>query len=173
MVYLPKENGKARKVSFAVIVFAVLLWMISALEFKFHAVVQVISVGFMVVGLQILIRYVLSAFRYVVEYSDDGSAVLLIFKGQGSREAKVCHVALDRVVALFKLTDLPKFQEKYGTTANRFNYCQNMGKDAQWVLLFRDGERIIEVRFEPDEAMIGMINSAIGVGEQSGRGFAM
>ena len=172
MTCMPKENGKARKISFVVMVLAVLLWMTSALEFAFRAVVQVVAIGLMVIGLQILIRFGLSKFRYVLEDDDSGDTDLLIFKAQGSREAKVAHVALSKVKALFKLTDEPDFQKKYGSTANRFNYCQNMGKEAQWVLLFADGEKLIEVRFEPDEAMISAINSRIG-GGGDGRGFVM
>ena len=172
MTCIPKENKKARKISFVFMVFAVLLWMTSALDFAFSAVVQIIAIALMVVGLQILIRFGLSKFRYVLEDDDSGDTDLLVFKTQGNREAKVAHVALSKVMALFKLTDEPDFQKKYGTTANRFNYCQNMGKDAQWVLLFADGEKLIEVRFEPDEAMIQTINSRIGQGGD-GRGFVM
>ena len=173
MTYIPKENGKARKISFIIMVFAVLLWMTSAFEFAFRAVVQIAAIGLMVVGLQILIRYGLSKFRYVLEDGDDGTTDLMIFKSQGSREAKVCHVALTKVEAIFKLIDEPEFQKKYGKTANRFNYCQNMGKENQWILLFCDGENLIEVRFEPNDAMVSEINKRIGTTDVDGRGFAM
>ena len=173
MTCIPKENGKARKISFVFMVFAVLLWMTSALEFSFRAVVQIAAIALMVVGLQILIRFGLSKFRYVLEDDDSGDTDFLIFKAQGSREAKVAHVALSKVKAILKLTDEPDFQKKYGTTANRFNYCQNMGKDAQWLLLFSDGDNLIEVRFEPDEEMVAAINNRIGTADVGGRGFAM
>lgn len=173
MVYLPKENGKSRKISFIFMVAAVLLWMLSGLQFKFYAIFQIIAIAFMVVGLQILIRFVMSDFRYVVEFDDDGEGDLLIFKSQGNREVKVCHVALSKVTAVFKLTDKPNFQEEYGKTANRFNYCRNMGKENQWILLFRDGEKLIEVRFEPNREMFELIEKEIGGENSNGRGFVM
>ena len=154
-------------------IFAVLLWMTSSIGFSFSAVVQIAAIALMVVGLQILIRFGLSKFRYVLEDGDDGTTDLMIFKSQGSREAKVCHVALTKVEAIFKLTDEPEFQKKYGKTSNRFNYCQNMGKEFQTILLFRDGENLIEVRFEPDKTMLEAIKSRIGGSENGGRGFAM
>ena len=85
MTCMPKENGKARKISFVFMVLAVLLWMTSAMEFAFRAVVQVVAIGLMVIGLQILIRFGLSKFRYVLEDDDSGDTDLLIFKSQGSR----------------------------------------------------------------------------------------
>lgn len=173
MTYCPSDNGKARKISFIFMVVAILLWMTTSIEYRFRALVQIVSIVLIVIGLQLLTRYGLSMFRYVLERDDNGGTDFMIFKKQGSRDAKVCHVALSKVEALFKLTDDPKFEEKYGKTANRFNYCQNIGKDCQWVMLFRDGESLIEVRFEPDEKMVGAIKARIGAEFENGRSFAM
>lgn len=173
MTYCPTDDGKARKRSFIIMVFAVLLWMTSAFEFRFRAVVQLLAIALIVVGLQILTRYGLSQFRYVLEDGDDGDCDFMIFKKQGSREAKVCHVALSKVEEVFKLTDEPNFEEKFGKTANRFNYCQNMGKDIQWILLFRDGESLIEVRFEPNDKMVSELVRRLGKKSDGGHGFAM
>ena len=63
---------------------------------------------------------------------------------------KVCYVSLSKVIAIFRLTDLPDYQKKYGRTSNRFNYCVNIGVKETFVLIFRDGKDLIEVRFEPD-----------------------
>ena len=50
---------------------------------------------------------------------------------------------------------------------------KNMGKDVQWLLLFSDGDKLIEVRFEPDDGMVAAISNRIGTADSVGRGFAM
>lgn len=161
MTCIPKENKKSRRIAFACMMLGILLWMISSLDFRLKVLVQLAAVGVMVVGLQFLLRYVLSEYRYVLEDDDYGDTDLLIFKAQGSRETKVAHIELSKVTALFRLADEPDFENKYGKTNNRFNYCRNPGRDVQWVMIYCDGEDRIDVRFEPDEAMVGAIRKKI------------
>lgn len=161
MTYIPKENKKSRRISFAFMLMGVLLWMISSLDFRLRIIVQLAAVGMMVAGLQIMLRYVLSEYRYVLEDDDYGDTDLLIFKSQGSREIKVAHIELSKVTAIFRLSDEPDFEKKRGKTTNRFNYCRNPGREVQWILLYFDGEDTIEVRFEPDDAMVKAIERRI------------
>ncbi|MBQ8508842.1 MAG: hypothetical protein IJ493_02935 [Clostridia bacterium] len=164
MTYRPKQNGAAKKVAFLLLLIGILIMMISSLDIPLRAVLQIIAILCVVVGLQYLTRYVLSDFRYVLEDNDDGSADLLIFKAQGQREAKVAHVALNRTVAFFKRDTLKDYQAKYGKTSHRFNYCQNPDKAVEWLLIFKDGEDLIEVIFEPDAAFVNEMNKRIGSG---------
>lgn len=161
MTCIPKQNKNAKRSSFALLIGALIVWMISSLEIPGRSIIQLAAVVLAVVGLQLLVRYVLSEYRYVLEDDDDGSADFIIYKKQGSRDAKVCHVSLSNTIAVFRLSDKPEYQSEYGRTSNRFNYCQNMEKSDVCVLIFRDGEKLIEVRFEPDEAFVAALGQRL------------
>ncbi|MCI8388302.1 MAG: hypothetical protein HFE63_07565 [Clostridiales bacterium] len=173
MTYKPQQNNRSKNTAFVLLIGAVVVWAISSFVSVGGAFIQLAAIVIAVVGIQIFVRYSLSEFRYILEDDDDGDTSLLIYKRQGAREMKVCHVSLGKTVAVFKLNSMPDFQKKYGTTSNRFNYCQNMGKDNMYVLIFRDGEKLIEVRFEPDEAFAAEMQKRMAVGEDDGRGFVM
>ena len=89
----------------------------------------------MVVGTQLLGRFVLIDYKYVVQDNNYNGYDFLIYKTQGKKVTKVCYVSLSKVIAIFRLTDLPDYQKKYGRTSNRFNYCVNIGAKETFVLI--------------------------------------
>lgn len=150
MSYSPKHNNKAKIFSFVFLLGAIVVWMIGAYIGRFYWVVQLAAILMMVVGTQLLGRFVLIDYKYVVQDNNYNGYDFLIYKIQGKKVTKVCYVSLSKVIAIFRLTDLPDYQKKYGRTSNRFNYCVNIGAKETFVLIFRDGKDLIEVRFEPD-----------------------
>jgi len=167
MTYQPLKTKTARSRSFGFIAVGVLLWMTAGIITKFAGFFQLGAIALIVVGVWYLTRYELSDFRYILEDDD-----FIIYRTQGARDAKVCHIALAKGKALFRLADEPKFEQKYGKTVSRFNYCQNPEKNTVWVLLFADGDRLIEVRFEPDETFVNAMQKAMN-GDMEGLGFVM
>lgn len=166
MTYKPTASKKQRILSALFVVFSVAIWTLASLnyngyELPFKGLIQIAAITMMVCGIQLMVRYSLSEFRYILEDLDDGNTDFLVYKRQGERDVKVCHVSIGSVVALFKYGDEPDFQKKYGKTANRFNYCQNLGKENMYVLLYRDDDKLIEIRFEPDEAFVNAIKQRI------------
>lgn len=162
MTYKPSQTTTARSRAFVFMAAGVFLWLLSSLKLPVvSALLQLAALAMAVVGLQYLIRFSLSEYRYVIDDLDDGSSELLIFRKQGSRDIKVAHIELSKVKAVVRLADSPDIKSKYGATTNRFNYCQNPGKAGQWVILYRDGEDFIELRFEPDDAFAAELRKRI------------
>jgi hypothetical protein len=157
-------QGRAKHLSLLFTITGFVLAMISEI-FPYKSIFQLVALGLIVVGVQLLVRYVLTDFRYIIDDKDDGTADLIIFKRQGKREAKVCHVGMANV------TDIFKKGEKKLPSDNRFNYCRNLTDEA-WVILMRDGEKTTELYIEPDAAFLGALRERAGIGE-SGMGFVM
>lgn len=152
MNFIPKQDGRAKKISFLMLIGAIVIWMIGAYIGAFYWAVQLLAILLMVVGTQLLGRFVLLQYEYIVHDNENRSPDFIIYKVQGKKRTKVCYVSLSKVVGLVKLSECPNFQEKFGKTKNRFTYCQNLGNKNTYVLIFREYNELIEVRFEPDEA---------------------
>ena len=164
MTYIPQMQGRAKHLSLLFTLTGFVLAMISEI-FPYKSIFQLVALGLIVVGVQLLVRYVLTDFRYIIDDRDDGTADLIIFKRQGKREAKVCHVGMANV------TDIYKKGEKKLPSDNRFNYCRNLTDEA-WVILMRDGGKTTEMLIEPDAAFLSALRERAGIGE-SGMGFVM
>ena len=164
MTYIPQMQGRAKHLSLLFTLTGFVLAMISEI-FPYKSIFQLIALGLIVVGVQLLVRYVLTDFRYILDDKDDGTSDLIIYKRQGKREAKVCHVNMANVIDIFKKG------EKQVPSNNRFNYCRNLTDEA-WVILLRDGEKTTEVLIEPDAAFLGALQARAGTGE-AGQAFTM
>lgn len=157
MVCIPKKEKKAQWLSFSCILSGILLMGISSL-LDYRVVFQLIAVILVVAGIQLLVRFVLSDYRYIIDDREDGTAELIIYRKQGKRDVLVCRMSLSAVVELF-----PRGTKK--TQVNTcYNYTQNLGT-AGHSLIFDDGDKRVEVIIEPDTEFINAINARIGVGE--------
>lgn len=152
MKFITEQDGRAKKISLLLLVGAIVVWMIGAYIGAFYWVVQLLAILMMVVATQLLGRFVLLQYEYIVQDDEDLPPDFVIYRVQGKKKTKVCFVSLSKIVALVKLSDCPNFQDKYGKTKNRFTYCQNLGNKNVYVLIFREYNELIEVRFEPSEA---------------------
>ncbi len=178
MTYKPTPSKKQRVLSALFVVFSVVVWTLGSLsyngqELPYRGLIQLAAIMMMVCGLQVMVRYALSEFRYILEDKDDGNSDLLIYKRQGERDVKVCHISLYSVVTLFKFGEITDYQSIYGKIDNRFNYCQNMGKENMYLILYRDDDKLIEIRFEPDKEFADEIKRRLPLQRGGDQDFAM
>ena len=157
MICVPKKEKKAQQLSFICILGGILLMGVSSM-LVYKVVVQFVSAVLVVTGIQLLVRFVLSDFRYIIDDRDDGSAELIIYKKQGRRDELVCRVSLSSV------TELCVRGTKRQAADARYNYTQNLFAKG-YSLIFVDGEKNTEIIIEPDLSFINAINARIGVGE--------
>ncbi len=157
MVYCPQKEKKAQRLSFISVLSGLLLMGVSSfLEYK--VIFQFVSAALVVTGIQLLVRFVLSDFRYIIDDRDDGSAELIIYKKQGRRDELVCRISLSSV------TELYEYGAKKSNANSRYNYTQNLFAKG-YSLIFADGDKNTEIIIEPDTSFINAINERIGVGE--------
>jgi len=157
MTYIPKKDKKASNLSLALILAGIVIAAVSQF-FPYRSLIQLAAIVPIVIGIQLLVRFSLSDLRYIIDDREDGNSDLIIYKKQGKREAKVCHISISNLIEAF-----PRGMKKVDSN-NRFNYCQNM-TDRIWVLWFRDGEKSLEVLLQPDEAFLEALKSRAADGE--------
>ena len=165
MTFEPKAKKSGRVLAFLLILGGLLIFLITSFPIPYRGVAQMLAIALIVAGLFVTVRYVLCEFRYLLDEREEGGTDLIIWKIQGQKQIKVCHISLARAEACFLLTDKPDFEKKYGRTNRRFNHCRNLGKAGQYVLLYRDGDELIEIRIECDAAFANEINHRLGKGD--------
>lgn len=156
MNYSPKQTPKARRLALLFLLTGLVLMMLAGV-LPYGSVIQIVGLALIVVGIQLTVRWVLPEFRYLLNDRDDGASELIIFKKTGKNEIKVAHVSLSAIVEIFK------YKEKKADSDNRYNYCRNLTDDAH-VLLMRDGEKTVEIIFEPDGEFLRAVRDRMGVG---------
>ncbi len=155
MSFIPKKNGKASYLSMLFIVTGIVLFAFSGM-FPYTWLFQLAAVALSVAGIQVLVRFVLSDFKYVIDDLDDGSSDFIVYKTQGKNKIKVCHISLSSAEEIY--SGKPK-----RSTDRRYNYVQNTGADTSSII-FLDGDSRIEIIIEADAAFTQAIKERMGSG---------
>ncbi len=156
MIYAPKPDKKAKNLSLLFIITGFVL-MLFASYIPYRAIFQAFAILIVSAGLFILVRYVLSEFRYIIDDRDDGNSDFIVYKKQGKNDVKVCHISL------YNVEDIYRYGDKKVKSDNRYAYNQNM-TDEKYVLLTKEGEKLIEIIIEPDKFFLQEIKKRAGVG---------
>lgn len=154
MIYVPEKQKTARYAAFLSIIAGFVIMTISY-GISYQMFFQVVALTLVIIGVFLLVRYVLSEFRYIIDDRDDGTCDFLVFKKQGKNDVKVCHISLSSV------EDVYRFGAKKVKSDTRFGYNQNITDD-KYVLLVEDGSKRTEVIIEPDEIFLREIKKRIG-----------
>ncbi len=157
MIYQPTKDKKAKRLSLLFILTGIVLTALSSI-LPYRGIFQLIAVALVIIGVQLLVRYVLTDFLYRIEDREDGTSDFVVFKKQGKNDVKVCHVSLSNTLEVYRRTD------KKPPCDTRFNYAQNL-TDALTVLYHKDGEKRIEILIEPNEAFLNALMERVGNGE--------
>lgn len=165
MTYIPKKTPTARRLSFLFLITGFFLMAMSSFLLS-PAIFQLIAVLLLVAGLQILVRYMLSDYRYIIDDRDDGASDLIVCKRQGKKDVKLCHVSIFCIEAV-------KPRQSGEKADRRYNYVQNPDAKA-YSVLFSDGDRRCEVIIECDGSFADAITARMGgTGSGGGTTFAM
>ena len=145
MVFIPKKNNKALNIATLLLASGVISFLISTQITIVPFVFQLAAIILLTFGIQVLQRYHLSDFKYIIDDRDDGSSYFDVIKIQGKKEVKVCSIALDRCVYFGAL-------EGYiGKTVNSFDYKQNIYVKDNHVLIYKDFTGLVTVKLEVDD----------------------
>ncbi len=156
MSFIPKKNGKASKLAILFIATGIALFIFSGI-LPYIWFFQLAAVALTVAGIQFLVRFVLSDFKYVIDDLDDGTSDFIVYKIQGKNKIKVCHISL------FSAEEILNGQ-KCPSADRRYNYVQNLDGEKSSIV-FLDGDKKIEIIIEADSAFLNAINIRMGKGE--------
>ena len=155
MIYFPKKNNKALHIATILLATGVISFLISTHFPYVPYLFQLAAIVLLTFGIQILQRYHLSDFKYVIDDRDDGSSYFNVIKIQGKKEVMVCSIALDRCVFF---GDPKEYNNK---TVNSFDYKQNVFIKDKYIIIYNDISGLVTVKIEADEAFSAEIGKRI------------
>ena len=154
MEYIPPKGKKGKRLSLVLLVIACVgLIGAAVLDVRYRVFYQLIAILIYIFSFELLNRYYLSTFRYVV---DDKN--FIITKRMGKRIQTVCSLSLSTLLAIEKTPKTKEEKEEFRIQAPkasiRYNYCQSIQPKISYRIFFEFNGKIASVEFEPDEAMV-------------------
>ncbi len=149
---------KARKnghVAITLLIIGLTFFLLSSVIKLYPYIFQITGLAFLVFSIQIMQRYVLSDFVYIIDDGDDGDAILSVLRVQGSKRVIVCSVSLMKCVMT---DDYDKIELK---PDNSFDYRQNVLSQNKFAILYNENDKNILIKLEADDNFIREISSRI------------
>lgn len=167
MEYIPPKGKKGKRLSIVLLVIACIgLIGAAVLDIGYRLFYQLIAVLVYAFSFELLNRYHLTTFRYMVTEED-----FIITKRIGKRVQTVCCLSLSTLIGIEKKPKTKEEKEaffrRYGKPVVRYNYCQSLSPELSYCILFDFNGRLTQIVFEGNEAMAQYLNAYIRSREES------
>ena len=167
MEYIPPKGKKGKRLSVVLLVISCIGLIFAALlEIRYRLFYQLIALVVYIFSFELLNRYHLTTFRYMVTEED-----FIITKRMGKRVQTVCCLSLSTLIAIEKTPKTKEekadFFRRYGRPVIRYNYCQSLLPKLSYSILFDFNGRLTQIVFESSESMAQYLNAYIRSREES------
>ncbi len=180
MRYIPQKENNAPTVLSGLCIFAAAVCLLmSGVPYMPRGLLQICMAGFAVAAIQLTQRFILTTFEYelaplytngaayygdgvltgVDEQNDDAAADrsrydFAVTRVQGTRRRTVCSLSTANLRAVYADNKKNRIEsvQKYGKTAQIFNFRRNLFPQRPITCLFEIDDRLVEIRLECDEA---------------------
>lgn len=143
--YQPVKDKRSSYLSLILLIGGLVVFMLSG-SFKLAPfITQLIAIAMIVLSVQIMQRYVLSEFTYIIDDKDDGESLLSVIRTQGKKSVTVCSVSLNECIYA---GNSEKFDMKLN---NSFDYRQNVFEESKFAIVYLDGSDNIMIKLELDD----------------------
>ncbi|MBQ7820708.1 MAG: hypothetical protein IJ391_00300 [Clostridia bacterium] len=153
--YRPEKDKHSSYFSIILLICGLILFSLSGYLEISPFIIQIISIAFIVFAIQVMQRYVLADFVYIIDDKDNGESLLNVIRVQGNKKITVCSVELENCVFA---GDSDKFDKKLN---NSFDYRQNFFNSGKFAIVYNDGGDNIMIKLETDEDFKKAINDRI------------
>ena len=154
MRYMPPKNNKSNLLSTVLLIGGIIVFGFS-FAIKPPLVFQLAGTILFVLSIQIMLKYVLSDYVYIIDDTDSGEVVFNVIRAQGNRKITECSAELSKCRFVSDV-DMSAYSVK-----NVFNYKQNVFCDKCTELLYIDGDESSKIVIEADEAFIAELRKRI------------
>ncbi len=167
MEYIPPKGKKGKRISVVLLVIACIgLIGAAVLDIRYRLFYQLIAILIYAFSFELLNRYHLTTFRYMVTEED-----FIITKRLGRRVQTVCCLSLSTLIGIEKTPKTKEEREAYkrrrGTPSIRYNYCQSLSPKLSYCILFDFNGRLTQIVFEGSEEMAQYLDAYIRSREDS------
>ena len=143
--YQPEKDKRSSYLSLILLIGGLLIFMLSG-SFKLAPfITQLVAIVMIVLSVQIMQRYVLSEYIYIIDDKDNGESLFSVIRTQGKKSTTVCCVSLNECIYA---GPADKFDEKLN---NSFDYRQNVFEEKKLAIVYRDGDDNIMIKLELDD----------------------
>lgn len=163
--YTPKKNKKGSVISllFMLLGGMGLTFSVTA-ELRYSLFVQLISLFLFILSFEFFYRYEMTTYLYVADGKD-----FIVIKTVGKKKTYVCNLAMSTAVAIMKTPKKRKdrlaLEKQYGKIGIRYNLAQVMRPENPYSILFFFNDKVAEIVFEPDDAMVNALKQYIAANE--------
>lgn len=167
MEYIPPKGKKGKRLSVVLVIVACVGLIGSVvLDVPYRLFYQLIAVGIYIFSFELLNRYYLTTYRYLVTEED-----FIITKRTGKRVQTVCCLSLSTMIGVEKTPKTKEektaFLQRYGKPPIRYNYCQALAPKTSYCILFDFNGRCAQIVFEGSERMVKHLNEYLRTKKES------
>lgn len=156
--YVSKKEKSSASLAIVLLICGLVFFLLSEKLGVSTFIIQLVAIALIVFAVQVIQRYMLSSFIYIIDDSDNGSSLFSVIKAQGKNKTTVCSVELEKCLYAGE-------RDKNGIkTTNTFDYRQNILSKDKFVLVYDSGRENVLIRLEADEqfksAIMCRVNNA-------------
>ena len=153
MEHIPPKGKKGKRLSVVLTVIACVgLIGASVLDVSYRLFYQLVAVGIYIFSFEVLNRYHLTTYRYLITEED-----FIITKRTGKRVQMVCCLSLSTLLGIEKKpktkAEKKELIRRYGKPPIRYNYCQSLLPKTAYCIFFDFNGRGAQIVFEGSEQM--------------------
>ena len=154
MRYMPPKNNKSNFLSMVLLICGIIVFAFS-FAIKPALVFQIAGTILFVFSIQIMQKYILSDYVYIIDDTDSGEAILNVIRAQGNKKITECSAELSKCKFVSDV-DMSAYSVK-----NVFNYKQNVFSEKCTELIYIDCGDCLKIVIEADEAFIAELRKRI------------
>lgn len=143
--YKSKKEKSSSYFSLLLLICGILLFASSNYLKIVPYITQITAIVFVVFAIQIMQRYVLPDFIYIIDDGDNGESIMNVIRVQGSKKVTVCSISLAKCLYA------GDSDKNTITVKNSFDYRQNFFSKDKFILIYHEGGDNIQIKLEADD----------------------
>lgn len=143
--YTSKKNKSSSYFSLLLLICGIVLFASSNFIKIAPYITQIIAIVFVVFAIQVMQRYVLPDFIYIIDDKDSGESLMSVIRVHGSKKITVCSIDLSKCLYA------GDSDKNTLTVKNSFDYRQNFFSNDKFILIYHESGDNIQIKLEADD----------------------
>lgn len=146
-------------------VLTVAFLIVSTLDFLFRGVFEVIALACAVTVIQIVQKYILSYYEYILDPSDELLTYnrITVIQVIGKRRTSLYTAPLSNLTDVIPYKKMKTVEKEYGKIGKKMSFCPDMFPKESCLLVFEDGEELSIIRLQCGGEFMSALNERKGV----------
>ena len=123
----------------------------------YKGIVGVIALVFITAAIFIYNKYICASYCYDVTFNSSGEPVLAVRKIVGKRETTMCHVGIEAIINVRKLSREERRSYKSDAGVVRYSYCPTMLPDSVYLVTVRCAYEKADLFLELNDEIAALI----------------